>query len=169
MRNKPHRDTTFNVREMLSLYIAGATLVDLGHKYHKDHTTILYHCKKWGVAGNIHSTTYKRSESVTVGTLPDIIFSEKETQPDYQPPPKKPKPHKYDDLLNEKTQPGKSYQQYLKEARERDVWYRTYTPEHHLTSAPARPKEEGSRGDAKGAGVAPGERATDMRDRDKSR
>lgn len=114
---------TFDVNEMLVLRSQGMSYTALGRKYGKDHTTIMYHCRRFGITPPRKPLAYKR-EKVYI-------------DPAYIPPP----PHKYDSIWNEKINPGHSYKYLLKKARERDAWYQTHA-RTTLATHPPRYKAE---------------------------
>lgn len=97
----------FDIDEMLLLRAQGWSTIALGRKYNKDHTTILYHCKKHGVMVLVYKRHTKESAE--------------EEQEEYFPPmqPVAPKVIKYAYILEERRNPGKSYKEYVAEQKRR--------------------------------------------------
>lgn len=87
----------FNLQEMLTLRAQGWSTIALGIRYKKDHTTIVYHCKKHGVVALDRSRSKNSLQS-----LPIIV--EKVRICD-----------KYANLFDEPRNPGKTYKQYVHE------------------------------------------------------
>lgn len=95
----------FDLQEMLVLRRQGWSTVALGARYNKDHTTIVYHCRK---AGLIHTvmhitTTSTMLKAAQLAALPS----------------------------EERINPGKSYRQYLAESLKRDT-ERHYQQHHRI-------------------------------------
>jgi len=99
--SKAGRPYTFDILEMLSLRENGWSYSSLGRRYHKDHTTIIYHCQKWNV--------YK------LPPQPPPILDEEDIAPPLPPV----RLYKYDYILNEPVCKGKRYHEYLAEMEER--------------------------------------------------
>jgi hypothetical protein len=96
----------FDLHEMLNLRRSGWSFSALGFKYGKDHTTIMHHCKKHGVVSQIPVYTSR-------GNVPRPMFIE-EVRKNFIP-------GKYDEYLSQPTNPGKTYKQYLAEAKNRTI------------------------------------------------
>ena len=101
------------------LRASGWSLSRLARKYKKDHTTILYHCQKWGVV-----------QFQPPRTIPEMEFEAREVQK-RKANPKQVVPHKYDYLLTKDgpINEGKSYKEYLEDAKKQKdgaQWYRLY-------------------------------------------
>lgn len=105
----PSGNTKFDVSEMLSLRVLGWSSPQLARRYGVDHSTILYHCKRFGA--------YKG------GAEPAVVAITRERE--VREPPRKAdfavqKAHKYEYVWNEATNPGKrSYRDYEREAMQR--------------------------------------------------
>ena len=84
--------------EMLTLFAEGHSANSLGRKYGLDHTTILYHVKKYKVI---------KGSAKELKKLP-VAIKNKVT-----PPPPKPKLTKYDHIINAPVNAGKTYEEYL--------------------------------------------------------
>ena len=81
--------------EMISLYKDGWSSVMLGRKYGCDHTSILAQVKKAGISISRHR------KRIYIKIQPIITY----------------KPEKYDHLIDEPCNPGKTYREYLEDAR----------------------------------------------------
>lgn len=134
MGRKPGRAFSFDIQEMLHYRSLGMGFSELGRKYGKDHTTIIYHCKRYGVTPAVAPPD--------LGTL--------EVVPSYEPPPPREK-YKYQHLLEEEDlNPGKTYKQYLAEALKRpvekryhEIYYTHFTVEAPAAAARKRDKRSG--------------------------
>lgn len=104
MGKRGGRPYTFDLNEMLKLRVAGWGYSALGRKFNLDHTTIIYHCKKF----NVHPSAV---------ALKKVKFWRKEKEEESVLTPMR--PYKYDYLLYEKMNPGKNYAQYLKDVEKR--------------------------------------------------
>jgi hypothetical protein len=103
------RPYTFDVMEMLELRAKGWTYSELGRKYGKDHTTIMHSCKKFGVVPN------QPVPAQRIPKVPSDPFQEEE-----RPMKKKKKiQDKYAYIFDEPVNPGKTYAQYMADARKR--------------------------------------------------
>jgi hypothetical protein len=103
------RPYTFDVMEMLELRRQGSTYSELGRKYGKDHTTIMHSCKKFGVFPNM-----PMPQVIKLKKGIDKLFLDDE----------KPVVHrniqdKYAYIFDEPVNPGKSYEEYMADARKR--------------------------------------------------
>lgn len=156
---------TFNVNKMLELRVLGWSYSKLGRYFHKDHTTIIYHCNKWGIQ------PFQKPPPV-----PKIEYEEREEP---EAPPKK--VYKYLDLMEKQDgpiNPGKSYKEYLKEALQRPIekrYYQIYYENNdephditlHLAIIAAIEEEERAKDNAESAVVVPEKPQGELRDRDK--
>ncbi|MCI0562801.1 MAG: hypothetical protein MN733_30330 [Nitrososphaera sp.] len=107
-RPRKFRDPTI-LQQMLQDYInSGLSLVALGRKYGCDHTSILYLVKKYGVKRGVPTQISVPQKPVEP---PKHVFFRPATPP--------PKVHKYDHIINEPINPGKSYAEYLAEYERR--------------------------------------------------
>lgn len=109
---------TFNVNKMLELRVLGWTYSKLGRYFHKDHTTIIYHCVKWGIV------PFQKPPPVPKMVNEEEIIQVREKRF-----------YKYADIFERDgpVNPGKSYKEYLKEASRRpdekryhDIYYKKY-------------------------------------------
>lgn len=91
-----------NLQEMLTLYEDGWSSVALGRKYGCDHTSILYQVKKHGIT--------QRRVRVGITETKNVL---------YYPVPHKKEKGKYDHLIEESINPGKSYREYVEENKQR--------------------------------------------------
>jgi hypothetical protein len=115
----------FNLEEMLLLRAQGWSTIALGNRYQKDHTTIVYHCKKHGV-----SVPPRITES---GTLPIKEVSA---------PARLPSRDKYAYAYEEPINNGKSYKEYLREQKMRESKKLTVVSVSLVTSFVEEPKTE---------------------------
>lgn len=102
----------FDVIEMLELRRQGWSTPALGRKYGKDHTTIIYHCRKFNIQPSGPSISLK------------FVLEKKNNLPREVKPPEPPPPpavHKYDYLINEMMYAGKTAKQYQQDALQRPV------------------------------------------------
>ncbi len=96
------RSLTFDIRAMLELRAMGVSYSELGRKFHKDHTTIMHHCVKYGVYPSHPATT----------EVPAIKWQYYvEPEPVYEAPVPK-----YAHLIEEDAGRNKTYKQYLAES-----------------------------------------------------
>ena len=130
---------------MFELRMKGWSYSALGRMFHKDHTTIMYHCQKFGIVFNKPTP------------IEDIFFIEEQES---EPLPL-PKPHKYDYLF-EKDGPinkGKTYAQYIEDAKKQKYghWYRVVGTGNgiHFTRLTKKEDQEGGFGDAFDTGMVP--------------
>lgn len=111
MVGRTPRPIDFDLNEMLSLRVLGWSSLRLGQKYRKDHSTILYHCKR-------HKAFPGGVEPKQVEVEAKRIW--KAPKPAPEAPKRLPRPYKYAHLLEEKINPGKaSYADYEAEAMKR--------------------------------------------------
>lgn len=106
------RPYTFDVMEMLELRAQGWTFAALGRKYGKDHTTIIHSCKKFSVVPN----QPVRNERIKKGLPGSFQMEEKSVLKK-----KKRIQDKYAYIFDEPVNPGKTYEQYLAEAKKRPI------------------------------------------------
>ncbi len=134
------RKITFNILEMLQLRIQGWSTISLGAKYNRDHTTILYHCKKYGIEPG----------KLPIAEIPNIKFTIDE--PEEFTPKTPPKIYKYAHLFfNEKINEGKSYREYIDEVSNKPE-YRIF-----VAIAPRDTKTWGTGGDPAHFAMVPDE------------
>ena len=111
------RKNTFDVNEMLALRKAGWTLPRLALAYSVDHSTILYHCQKHDVKPEtnvrIGIEPKERLPKVTKFEVPTVRERPVKVEPTPDLPPK------YAHLLDTHENKGKSYKEYLKDAKAR--------------------------------------------------
>ncbi len=102
---------TFNVNKALEMRLLGWSYSAIGRHFHKDHTTILYHCVKFGIV------PFKKPP-----VMPVIEFETPVSNPE--------KVYKYQYLFDQDgpINPGKPYKQYLEDAKKQQhsQWYRLY-------------------------------------------
>lgn len=91
----------FDLEEMLTLRAQGWSTIALGIRYNKDHTTIVYHCKKNGVK-SVERPRRLLDPEIIEPILPRIKVCDK-----------------YANLFDEPMNRGKTYKQYLEESRAR--------------------------------------------------
>lgn len=105
------RPYTFDVMEMLELRRQGVSYSELGRKYGKDHTTIMHSCKKFGVVPNT-----PMPQGINLKKASDTPLNEEE-----EPVVKLNIQDKYAYIFDQAVNPGKTYQEYLAEARKRPI------------------------------------------------
>lgn len=106
-------DDPERLHEMLALYQAGKGLKELGRLFGCDHGSILYQVKKHGV------WVKQPPGGVRKPKAPKQVIAIEPPEAEPPPPPAPPSPPKYDHLFDELQRPGKSYQEYRKEAERR--------------------------------------------------
>lgn len=109
------KDITFDIKQMVELRIAGWGYTQLGRHFNKDHSTIMYHCRRIKVEPNVELTL---EQIAKINALPIRI-----------PKNEQKKTYKYDYLLDEPINRGKSYKQYLLDSKKRPVeqaYYKQY-------------------------------------------
>lgn len=119
MARKMGPQYTFNVNKMLELRVLGWSYSALGRHFHKNHTTIMYHCIKWQIV------PLKQPPPV-----PKMQYTEEEVEllKEAAAPPKVykyPDPFAKDGPIN----PGKTYKQYIAESLKRETernYHKTY-------------------------------------------
>ncbi len=109
---------TFNVNKMLELRVLGWSYSALGRRFHKDHTTIMYHCSKWKIV------PLKQPPPI-----PQMQFNTEDRT--FTEAPEPPRAFKYPDPFERdgRINPGKSYKEYLKDSLKRKTernYHRTY-------------------------------------------
>ncbi len=129
---------TFDVEKMLQMRKdQNLSYSELGRIFHKDHTTIMYHCLKWG-AGNPERVA-KRGMRILV--MPGEEYFEYDESKFTQ------KERKYDYLFDEgPINKGKTYKQYLEDAKKQKTaggWYRLFAKHIRITRLAKSEKEEG--------------------------
>ncbi len=97
------RTVNFDLQRMITLRVDGWSYSALGREFQKDHTTIMYHCRRLGLSG----------APLRKVKVPEI-FSLVVKRPPSQPP-------KYALLLETPLNPGKTYKEYLEEALRRPI------------------------------------------------
>lgn len=100
------RRMDFDLMEMFVLRRAGWSYSSLGRKYRKDHTTIMHHCKKHAVVPLVPVFNPRENN---MKMIPVMVVEKRFV------------PGKYDAYLAQQTNPGKSYKQYLAEAKKRPI------------------------------------------------
>lgn len=108
------RRLNYDLAEMLELRSKGMSYSKLGRIYKKDRTTIMFHCRKYGIQIGI---------SPSIRTLPIASkFNQMPVESVQIFKSKHPKlPHKYEYLFEEKTSGGKTYAEYLAESLRRPI------------------------------------------------
>lgn len=96
----------FDLHEMFSFRRAGWSYSDLGRKYGKDHSTIMHHCRKYGIVAEVLISRRK----------PRILKKRQGVLPKVKKSPTVPKTDKYAHILYPPTKKARSYKSYLKEA-----------------------------------------------------
>lgn len=99
---------TFNVNKALEMRVLGWTYSAIARHFHKDHTTIMYHCLKWGI-----------KPFQTPPPVPEITFEDQESYKKKKSPPLQQKEYKYQYLFDQDgpINEGKPYQEYLQDAK----------------------------------------------------
>lgn len=129
MRYREGAPRTFDVDEMIELWKTGEwSYSALARKYGKDHTTIMHHIKRVGlwIPKPVLVIVRPRKKRTAYFLPPPVIV-----------PPQT--PHKYDHLLYEQEpNKGKTYAQYLKEAKKgkKGKIYRQIAPYRSVRQAP---------------------------------
>ena len=96
--------TKEELQDICDRYLKGETLVSIGSIYGKDRTTIMHWLKKCGVYHKL-------------GRVMPKIEQKKKPKRKLKPVPK-PK-NKYDHLIFERVNPGKTYEEYLRDEKRR--------------------------------------------------
>ena len=106
------KKNTTVILEMLELRRRGWSYVAIAEYYGKDHSTIIYHCKKHSVVPKfpIVRAEYKKKMILSPDDIPEIVV-EMDVVEIVTP---KPEP-KYAVIIEEKINVGKNYKDYLKE------------------------------------------------------
>lgn len=129
---------TFNVNKMLEMRVLGYSYSALGRYFHKDHTTILYHCKKWGIVPLQRAPT---PPELPENDEPEVLVIVRERKI-----LKYPDPFEKDGPIN----PGKSYKEYIAESLKRTTernYHKTYYehyPDIRTSSVAPYPEETGA-------------------------
>lgn len=125
------KQTTFDLAQMVALRLEDPikwTYSALGRHFHKDHTTIMYHCQRLG----IRPPQVDEDELERRRRNKELIVEVRQWRAAKQ---QKPKPvSKYAHLLEDEVlNPGKSYKEYLADAltrpiekRYHEIYYKTY-------------------------------------------
>lgn len=124
---------------MLTLRYEGMTVLQLGVRYGKDHTTITHHCRKYGVApheiGMLADIEFvvvmQKQYEFRALTMDDPIERRSKRLPRMSTPPVVAK-DKYADVFDPPVRKSKCYKDYLKEAQSRPV-EKHYFEECHLS------------------------------------
>lgn len=114
------RTLDFDIERMITLRVEGWSFSALGREFGKDHTTMMYHCKRLRVPSpeTVRVMQRRGDGDIVIRTIKAVRVI-----------PPEPKRYRYDDILEEKTPPARSYKSYLKEALARPVekqYYKTY-------------------------------------------
>jgi len=133
------RPYTFDVMEMLDLRSQGWSYSALGRKYGKDHTTIMHSCKKFGVVPN---KPIPVQEEKPKNGVADTFYEEE------KPVVKRNIQDKYAHIWDEPVNPGKTYEEYMADARKRPAerrYMETWGSEPNWTGiyAGGKKKKEG--------------------------
>jgi hypothetical protein len=126
---------------MLELRVLGWSYSKLGRYFHKDHTTIIYHCVKWGIV------PFKLPPPVPEIEFEDVVS--------YKKKKKEPRTfYKYSVLLDDEQDgpinPGKSYKQYLEDAKKQKhgaQWYRLFANGNRIAITRLTTHEENEGGE----------------------
>ncbi len=154
------RPYTFDVNEMLKLRAMGWGFSELGRKYGKDHTTIMYHCQKFGVVAFEPPPLMPNIEWIVERETDNIFTRQQKGR------------SKYDYLLLEadgKINEGKSYKQYIEDAKKQKdgQWYRLYAGKpRRFTGLTKSDSEEGGKRHSVNLDLVQTEWADELRDRD---
>lgn len=102
--------TVEDLQKILELHREGMSSGNIGKKFNRDHSTIIYHLKKFRAIGVLETNT---NVTMRVRNYKGIYI-----------PPKVPglyenQTYRYKEILEEPKNPGKSYKQYLKEASQK--------------------------------------------------
>lgn len=154
----------FNLREMLQLRGEGWSYSALGRKYNKDHTTILYHCLRLGVAKNQPPSLASIQEMERLKINEQGEIEEEEEEEEVVIPRVAPK---YAYLVDEEVNRGKMYHEYLKEMLTRPIerrYYEIYYMPHDITFTPGHKEEAGSIINSLSVEMVPDEWPTELRD-----
>lgn len=106
---------------MIQLRQRGWSYSRLGRLFEKDHTTIMYHCRKLGVVP--HQPIPKAAKEIDF-----TLYEYRNKLPEL--------PHPFDSLIYEKRNPGKSYREYLAVALTRTTernYHKTYHTHTEVT------------------------------------
>lgn len=103
--------------EIKRLYNEGLSTLTIGRILNKDHTTILHHLRKFGIVKGTKRVIVRK-----IRFQPIRIPRPVNTPPPSPPPPPPQKRAKYDDLFDEPVNPGKSYEQYLRDSGKSEAY-----------------------------------------------
>lgn len=113
------RTLDFDIERMIHLRtVEELSYSAIGRALGKDHTTIMYHCKRLQISPPETVRVFHQQSAQLIRTLKTVHV---EARPVLR--------HKYADLLEEKMLPPRSYTSYLREALQRPVekrYYKTY-------------------------------------------
>lgn len=127
---------SFDIVRMIELRKLGWAYSALAREFGKDHTTIMYHCRRLGLG----------TKDEERKTLIEKGMREYELRNNVRWGQKARKVYKYDYLLmEENVNPGKSYKEYLTESLRRPVekrYYEIYHTDYGITKLASSPEEE---------------------------
>lgn len=122
--------TTSDLARMVKLRLAGWGYSKLGREFQKDHTTIMYHCRRLGLP--IVEQKRKVKTNIIVNEInyyEQLLIEAEELQyPKVLP--------KYAHLIDEEVNKGKSYKEYIAESRLRPIEKRYYEIYHTTYAEP---------------------------------